>query len=65
MVSNTLTLKDIKAARERIGKIIHRTALDHSRTFSEMTGLPAYLKWENWQTTGSFKLREALTKMLT
>ena len=65
MVSNTLTLKDIKAARERIGKIIHRTALDHSRTFSEMTGLPVYLKLENLQKTGSFKLRGALNKILT
>lgn len=65
MISNTLTLKDIEAARERIGKIIYRTALDHSRTFSEMTGLPVYLKLENLQKTGSFKLRGALNKNLT
>lgn len=62
---STVTLTDIKKAQERLGSIPHRTPLDCSRTFSEMTGGKIYTKQENLQKTGSFKLRGALNKIMT
>lgn len=62
---STVTLADVKKAQERMGKIPHRTPLDCSRTFSEMTGGVIYSKLENLQKTGSFKLRGALNKIMT
>ena len=61
----SVTLKDILEARERIGKIPHHTTLDNSRTFSEMTGGEIHMKLENLQKTGSFKLRGALNKIMS
>lgn len=61
----SITLKDIQDARERMGNIPHRTTLDHSRTFSGMTGGEVHMKLENLQKTGSFKLRGALNKIMT
>ncbi len=43
-------------------KVIH-TPLVHSPTFSKMTGAQVYLKLENLQKTGSFKLRGASYKV--
>lgn len=58
-----VTLKDITAAYERLAKVVRNTPLDHSRTFSEMTGCDVYMKLENLQRTGSFKLRGAYNKI--
>lgn len=43
--------------------IIHRTPVDYSRTFSELTGSNVYFKTENLQKTGSFKIRGAYYKI--
>lgn len=43
--------------------IIHKTPLDYSRTFSEMSGNNIYLKLENLQKTGSFKVRGSFHKI--
>lgn len=43
--------------------IIHRTPVDYSRTFSELTGCNVYFKTENLQKTGSFKIRGAYYKI--
>lgn len=51
-------------ARERIAPFIHRTTLEHSRDASEQTGARVYLKFENQQRTGSFKVRGALNRLL-
>ncbi len=40
-----------------------RTPLDTSRTLSELSGMDLYLKMENLQRTGSFKLRGAYNKI--
>jgi threonine dehydratase len=53
------------AADKRIGEIIRRTALAHSPEFSEATGADVYLKLENQQLTGSFKLRGATNRVMT
>ena len=58
-------LKDILEAHCRIRDSVKRTPFDYSPLLSEMTGGEVYLKCENLQTTGSFKLRGALSKMLT
>ncbi|MBI2077099.1 MAG: threonine ammonia-lyase [Euryarchaeota archaeon] len=59
-----ITLADVEAARERVRKHVHHTPLRHSTTFSKLTGAEVYLKFENLQRTGSFKIRGALNKIL-
>src|SRR4051812_37118341 len=56
---------DIIAAADRIRPYIRRTPLVASRRLSELAGVPVYLKLENQQTTGSFKLRGALNVLAT
>ncbi len=58
-----ISLKDIELASARISSVIHRTELDLSSTFSGMTGGKIYLKCENRQKTGSFKIRGASNKV--
>ena len=58
-----LTLDDIQAAAGALAGVAHETPLDGSSTFSGMTGRPVYLKLENLQKTGSFKLRGAYYKI--
>lgn len=59
-----LTLRHILEARNAIQNFIHRTPLDHSTTFSSLTGGEIYLKMENLQKTGSFKVRGAANKIV-
>ena len=58
-----IPLSDFEKAAGRIKGIVHRTELDHSTTFSRMTGGEIYLKCENRQKTGAFKLRGASNKI--
>ncbi|HSW30263.1 MAG TPA: threonine/serine dehydratase [Longimicrobiales bacterium] len=51
-------------ARARIAGSVHRTPLLRSRTLSALAGAPVYLKCENLQMTGSFKVRGALHRLL-
>lgn len=55
----TVTLADIRAARERIAGKVERTATVRSPGLSAQLGVPVHLKLEHRQTTGSFKLRGA------
>ena len=65
MKSNPLiSLKTFEKARECISPFIQKSALNYSRTLSERTGTQVYLKMENEQRTGSFKVRGALNKIL-
>lgn len=52
-------------AATRIGTIVCKTPLLHSRRFSEQTGTNTFLKLENRQHTGSFKLRGATNRLMT
>ncbi|MGA3344516.1 MAG: pyridoxal-phosphate dependent enzyme, partial [Terracidiphilus sp.] len=61
----SVTLKSIQAARERIGEAIYISPCQLSSDLSGFTGLPLHLKLENLQRTGSFKERGALNKLLT
>lgn len=58
-----IELKDIELAEKRLKPILHHTELDLSSTFSAMTGGQIYLKCENRQKTGSFKIRGASNKI--
>jgi threonine dehydratase len=57
------TLAEIKAARDLIGPYIQRTPLLHCGPLSDITGADVYLKAENLQKTGSFKVRGAFNKI--
>lgn len=46
-----------------IKRYVHRTPVDLSRSFSQMTEYKVFLKYENLQKTGSFKVRGALFKV--
>src|SRR5579864_1483220 len=60
-----LTVEDIRAAAERIRGRVHLTPCWESRTFSELCGGRVWLKYENLQRTGSYKIRGALNRILT
>jgi threonine dehydratase len=60
-----IELKDIQAARSRIHGQVQVTPVDSSRAISERLGCEVILKLENQQTTGSFKARGSLNKMLS
>lgn len=59
-----ISAEDILKARERIQDKIQKTPVNPSRSVSERLGTQAVLKLENQQTTGSFKIRGSLNKML-
>jgi len=58
-----IQLQDIKEAYKVLAPVIRRTPLDHSKTFSHLTKANVFLKEENLQTTGSFKIRGAYNKI--
>lgn len=57
------SLANIYLARKVIQDKIFRTPLVESSTLSKLTGSETYLKLENLQKTGSFKLRGATNKI--
>lgn len=59
-----IRLKDIYRARKRIAELAQRTPLIHSSALSERLGSAVYLKLENLQPTGSFKIRGAANAIL-
>ncbi len=59
------TLEDIQAARERIDGIARVTPVYGSETFSKLAGREVWLKAENLQRTGAFKVRGACNKLAT
>lgn len=56
---------EIQAAADRIRPYITRTPLVYSPALSEKTGAQIYLKLENLQAIGAFKVRGAANKILT
>ncbi|MBP2652657.1 MAG: tdcB 1 [Firmicutes bacterium] len=58
-----LTLTDIEQAYAALSGVAHITPLDRSTTFSNLAGCDIYLKLENMQKTGSFKIRGAYNKV--
>jgi threonine dehydratase len=62
-VPNAPTLSDIEQANAVIREAIHITPMFHSHTFSTMAGINVFLKAENLQRAGSFKVRGAIYKI--
>ena len=58
-------LKEALIAEERIRKHIRETPIEYSLFLSQPGSCNVYLKCENLQLTGSFKLRGALNKLLS
>ncbi|WP_372796296.1 threonine ammonia-lyase [Pontiella sp.] len=58
-----LTIDKIRAAAETLNGVTLHTELIHSPVFSEESGNQVYLKPENLQLTGAFKLRGAYFKI--
>ena len=60
-----LDLNSIKEAQERLNGVIHHTPFSYAPILSEISGYKVYLKKENLQRTGAFKLRGAFNKIAT
>jgi threonine dehydratase len=58
-----VSLQDVRRAAELIKGIAVRTPMEESRWLSALTESPVFLKCENLQRAGSFKVRGAYTRM--
>ena len=58
-----VTVAEIRAAARLLEPVIRRTPMESSRPLSDRVGGPVYLKCENLQRTGSFKIRGAYTRI--
>lgn len=64
-MSDMLTLDKFEEASEIVKKVTLETKLVYSEHFSELTGNKIYLKPENMQYTGAYKVRGAYYKIST
>ncbi len=60
-----MALEDFKAARRVLDGVLHTTDLIYSPFFSKATGNNVYIKPENMQVTGAYKIRGAYFKCST
>jgi threonine dehydratase len=60
-----LEINDVLAARRRIGPYIRHTPLLRLPALDKLAGFEVYVKPENLQSTGSFKLRGATNKLMS
>jgi len=58
-----VSYEDVVAARKLLDDVIVRTPMQYSRVLSELVGGPVYLKCENLQRAGSFKIRGAYVRI--
>lgn len=63
MDSTNITLSNIESARVRIGEHVHYTPIHSSTKLNEEFGVDLHFKCENFQKTGSFKVRGVLNKI--
>ena len=57
------TLEDFERAHEIVAQVALETPVLHSNFLSDLTGVDVYLKCENVQRTGAYKLRGAFNRM--
>lgn len=57
-------IENIRNAHEHIRPYIHKTPFIHSNSFSKLSGADVYIKAENLQKTGSFKVRGAFNRTM-
>ena len=60
-----MTLEKFEKAVETVSQVISRTKLEYSNLFSSQTGGKIFLKPENMQYTGAYKIRGAYYKIST
>ena len=60
-----MTLEDFKAARSVLAGVLADTPLVHSAALTKATGNQVYIKPENMQVTGAYKIRGAYYKIST
>jgi threonine dehydratase len=58
-----IQLSEIVQAKRRISKIVNKTSFIYAPVLSESTGTNVYLKKENLQITGAYKIRGAYNKI--
>ncbi|GIH25428.1 threonine ammonia-lyase [Acrocarpospora phusangensis] len=58
-----VTYDDVVAARKLLSDVVVTTPVTHSRVLSDIVGGPVYLKCENLQRAGSFKVRGAYVRI--
>jgi len=59
-----VTIEEIYQARQKLKDIVHYTPCVSSKTFSQICENQVFLKTENQQRTGSFKIRGAYNKIV-
>ncbi|GAA4267710.1 threonine ammonia-lyase [Frondihabitans peucedani] len=57
------TLAEFHQARERVSRVVHVTPMESSSFLSQALGAPVFLKCENLQRTGSYKIRGAYNRL--
>lgn len=57
--------EELEATHERIREFVHRTPVMTSTTLNDMVGAEVYLKCENFQRMGAFKMRGATNAILS
>ncbi len=63
MEASLITLEEVRAARQRSRAVVTTTPMLPSHTFSDMCGRSIWLKCENLQRAGSFKVRGAMNAL--
>src|SRR6058998_703612 len=61
----SLSIDDVHTAARRLRNRIHRTPVVSCQSVDDATGFAVFLKCENLQRAGAFKIRGALNKLLT
>lgn len=57
------SLADIMNAKKVLEQVVKKTDLERSKSFSSMSGANVFIKLENLQSTGSFKVRGAFYRI--
>jgi len=63
MMPDLISLADVQAARELLRGVIRKTPLEPCRPLTAKLGGPAWLKCENLQRAGSYKVRGAYVRI--
>lgn len=63
VANSCVSIEDIYAAEKRLASVVKRTELIESAVFSSECGNRVFIKPENLQVTGAFKIRGAFNKL--
>jgi threonine dehydratase len=58
-----VTVNHVRAAQKLLASVVRQTPMEHSRVLGQWHGGEVFLKCENLQRTGSFKIRGAYVRM--